>query len=204
MKTLVLATQNAYKVKEIAKIFADEGLTDWQVLSLDDIGFTGDIVEDGSTFMENALIKARFVKSKDYVVAADDSGIAVDALGGAPGIYSARYSGGHGNDDENNAKLLRELAGVPTEKRTARYVCALACILPSGEEWVTEKTCEGRIGEGLVGNGGFGYDPLFFPEGFDKTFGEVPPEAKHAISHRGKAVRALAAFLLEKEKEYVE
>ena len=129
---------------------------------------------------------------------ADDSGIEVDALGGAPGIYSARYCGEEGNDEKNNEKLLRELQNVPEARRTARYVCALALCVPSAggmNEWLVRETCEGRITLAPIGRNGFGYDPLFFFPPFGKTFGEIDRETKATVSHRGKALQKLAAML---------
>ena len=192
--TIVFASNNAGKIREVAKIlsecFAPDDVT---VLALSDIGFDGDIVEDGATFEENALIKARAVAKLGYLCIADDSGLEVDALGGAPGIYSARYSGVHGNDPENNLLVLKNLEGVPDEKRTARFTCAIACVLPSGDEFTVRASCEGRILHSEEGSGGFGYDPLFYVEQYGKTLASVTPEEKNAISHRGKALRAFVA-----------
>ena len=199
MKKILLATYNRHKVREMAQIIAAEGLAGYEVFSLDEVGVTEDVEENGVTFEENALIKARAAAHPEYIVVADDSGLEVDALGGAPGVYSARYCGYHGNDDENNAKVLRDLGDTPMEKRTARYVCAIAAILPEGEEWVSRSVCEGHIGFELNGTEGFGYDPMFYPVGYKVTFGQVPAEEKHTISHRGKAVRALVGWLKEKE-----
>ncbi len=190
---LVFASNNAGKIREVAKIleecFAGE---DVELLSLKDIGFDGDIVEDGDTFEANALIKARTVADLGYLCIADDSGLEVDALGGAPGIYSARYSGGHGNDAENNLLVLKNLADVPDEKRTARFTCAIACVFPGGEEFTVRASCEGRILHAEEGSGGFGYDPLFYVEEYGKTLASVSAEEKNAISHRGRALRAFA------------
>ena len=196
---IVLASRNQKKIKEL-KTLLSESFSEVEIFSLDDVGIHGEIEEDGNTFEENALIKARSAAHPDYIVAADDSGLEVDALEGAPGVYSARYCGYHASDEENNEKLLRELGDTPMEKRTARYVCAIAAILPNGEEWVSRSTCEGYIGFELNGTEGFGYDPMFYPLGYRVTFGQVPAEEKHTISHRGKAVRALVEWLKEKEK----
>lgn len=191
---IVFASNNAGKIREVERIlaecFAPEQV---EVLSLRDIGFTEDIVEDGETFEANALIKARAVAALGYLTVADDSGLEVDALDGAPGIYSARYSGGHGNDAENNLLVLKNLTGVPDEKRTARFTCAIACAMPSGECFTVRASCEGRILHGEEGEGGFGYDPLFYVEEYGKTLASVTPEEKNAISHRGKALRAFVA-----------
>ena len=188
---LVFASNNAGKIREVSKIlnecFAGE---DVEILSLKDINFFEDIVEDGNTFEENALIKARTVARLGYLCIADDSGLEVDALDGAPGIYSARYSGGHGNDAENNLLVLKNLADIPDEKRTARFTCAIACATPDGKEFTVRASCEGRILHAEEGNGGFGYDPLFYVEEYGKTLASVTPEEKNAISHRGKALRA--------------
>ena len=191
---IVFASNNSGKIREVAKIlgecFANEELA---VLSLRDIGFADDIVEDGLTFEENALIKARAVAKLGYLCIADDSGLEVDALEGAPGIYSARYSGVHGDDAANNLLVLKNLEGVPDEKRTARFTCAIACVLPCGEEFTVRASCEGRILHAEEGCGGFGYDPLFYVEQYGKTLASVTPEEKNAISHRGKALRAFVA-----------
>ena len=173
---LVFASNNAGKIREVAKILNECFKEDVTLLSLKDIGFFEDIVEDGDTFEENALIKARTVARLGYLCIADDSGLEVDALGGAPGIYSARYSGGHGNDKENNLLVLKNLEGVPDEKRTARFTCAIACVTPEGEEFTVKASCEGRILHAEEGNGGFGYDPLFYVEEYGKTLASVTAE----------------------------
>lgn len=191
---IVFASNNAGKIREVEKILAECFAPDpIEVLSLRDIGFTEDIVEDGETFEENALIKARTVAALGYLTIADDSGLEVDALDGAPGVYSARYSGGHGNDAENNLLVLKNLAGVPDEKRTARFTCAIACATPAGDTFTVRASCEGRILHAEEGKGGFGYDPLFYVEEYGKTLASVTPEEKNAISHRGKALRAFVA-----------
>ena len=191
---LVFASNNAGKIREVTKIL-NECLEDeeFEILSLKDINFFEDIVEDGATFEENALIKARTIARLGYLCIADDSGLEVDALNGAPGIYSARYSGGHGNDAENNLLVLKNLENVPDEKRTARFTCAIACVTPEGEEFTVRASCEGRILHKEEGSGGFGYDPLFYVEQYGKTLASVTPEEKNAISHRGKALRAFVA-----------
>ena len=191
---LVFASNNAGKIREVAKILKECLGDETTVLSLKDIGFTDDIVEDGTTFEENALIKAKTVAALGYECIADDSGLEVDALDGAPGIYSARYSGGHGNDKENNELVLKNLENVPDEKRTARFTCAIAYASPEGETFTVRASCEGRILYAEEGEGGFGYDPLFYVEEYHKTLASVTPEEKNAISHRGKALRA---FVLE-------
>ncbi len=196
---IIFASGNTHKIKEVAKILSEcAGGEIFEILSLKDIGFEGDIVEDGVTFEENALIKARTVAKLGYPCFADDSGLMVDALNGAPGIYSARYTGVHGSDEDNNELLLKNLENVPDEKRTARYACAIAYASPSGEEFTVTDYCEGIILRSYRGTGGFGYDPLFYVKEYEKTLAEVTPEQKHAISHRGKAIRAFAKLFLEK------
>ena len=172
-----------------------------ELVSLRDLGFEGDIVEDGATFEENALIKAKFVCEKYGMPAiADDSGLCVDALSGAPGIYSARYAstdGHNATDEENVEKLLGELKGLPAEKRTARFMCAMALVLPDGRTTGVVGKCEGIITEKVHGNGGFGYDPVFFVEQFGKTFGETTEEEKNSVSHRCNAVKLMKKELSE-------
>ena len=193
---IVLASNNKHKIKEFNSILSPLlPECDIELLSLSDIGFTADIVEDGTTFEENAMIKASAVASPEYISISDDSGIAVDYLGGAPGIFSARYAGRHGDDDANNAKLLKELEGVPYDERTGRYVCAIACVMPGGDKFTVTGYAEGHINYELVGNGGFGYDPLFIGEGSDLTWGQISAEEKDAISHRRKAIGLFAEEL---------
>lgn len=165
-------------------------LANAEVLSLEDIGYTEEIAENGTAFRENALAKASVPASLGYIGIADDSGLAVDALDGAPGVYSARYAGEPSDDERNNQKLLAELSDLPTEKRTAHYVCAIACVFPNGHSFTVEKSCDGVLLSAYRGEGGFGYDPLFFFPSLDKTFAELTPEEKNAVSHRGKAVAA--------------
>jgi XTP/dITP diphosphohydrolase len=193
---LLVATTNAGKFAEV-KAFLDK--LPLRILSLKDLDKPPEVIEDGATFEANALKKARaLAQFSGLMTLADDSGIEVDALGGAPGIYSARYCGAEGDDDKNNEKLLRELQNVPDEKRTARYVCVLALCVPTMtgmKEWVVRETCEGRITFSLIGRNGFGYDPLFFFPPFGKTFGEIDRETKATVSHRGKALKKLAEML---------
>ena len=200
---IVFASANKNKIREIqtlVRAFLGDGI---EILSLDDIGYTEDIEETGETFEENALIKAKVAAGLGYVSIADDSGLAVEALGGAPGVYSARYCGHHGSDEENNNKLLKELEGV--SYRNAAYVCAMACAFPDGREpIVTFGRVEGEILVNPRGQGGFGYDPLFWYDPYGKTFAEITPAEKHAISHRSKAVRALCARLAPILAEYEE
>jgi XTP/dITP diphosphohydrolase len=187
MKELVLASGNKGKLAEFQRLL--EGL-DVQIHSMKEYPEIGEIVEDGSTFAENALIKARAVcKATGKPAMADDSGLAVDALDGAPGIYSARFAGEQRSDADNNAKVLQLLEGVEDGKRTARFFCVIAIVLPDGREYTVEGTCEGTILHALQGEGGFGYDPLFYVESLDKTFAELTMEEKNRISHRGHANR---------------
>ena len=193
---LLVATTNPGKFAEV-KAFI--GKLPLRILSLRELLNPPAVVEDGLSFEENALKKARALAAfSGLITLADDSGIEVDALGGAPGIYSARYCGAAGDDDANNEKLLRELADVPGEKRTGRFVCALAlCASDSGglKEWTVRECCEGRIAFALKGSNGFGYDPLFFYPPFGKTFGEIDRETKATVSHRGKALKKLVEML---------
>lgn len=196
----ILASRNPKKIKELNAILS-AAIPDIRILSLDDIGFGGDIAEDGATFEENALIKARTALAAGgdrYPAVADDSGLAVDALNGAPGVYSARYAGGHGDDAANNELLLKNLENVPDEKRTAQFVSVIACVFPNGQEILVRGEAKGTILRDYRGEGGFGYDPLFLylPESEDepqnKTFSEMTAEEKNIISHRGRAIKKLA------------
>ena len=194
---LILASRNKKKIREVEAILATH-FPGIRILSLDDIGFEGDIEEDGTTFEENALIKARtaLAASGNRIAAiADDSGLAVDALNGDPGVYSARYAGGHGDDAANNALLLKNLAHLPVEQRTARFVCCIALVYPDGREMTVRGETEGLIIDDARGDGGFGYDPYFYYQPFGKTFSELTAEEKNAISHRGKAIAKLAEKL---------
>ncbi|MBQ9784716.1 MAG: RdgB/HAM1 family non-canonical purine NTP pyrophosphatase [Clostridia bacterium] len=198
---IVLASRNQKKIAELRTLLCEE-FSDVEILSLDDVGITGDIEENGTTFEENALIKARVAATSGYIGVADDSGIAVDALGGEPGVYSARYAAkcnfaGDHDDEGNNQCLLYNLRDVPDEERTGGYVCAVACVLPDGREFTVRGEARGRILREYHGTGGFGYDPLFWFDQFGKTFAEVSAEEKHAVSHRGRAIRAFAAKLKE-------
>ena len=196
MIDLLIATTNQGKFAEVNAFLSKLPL---RILSLRDLQNPPAVVEDGASFEANALKKARtLARFSGLLTLADDSGIEVDALGGAPGIYSARYCGEEGNDDANNRKLLSELAGVPAERRSARFVCALALCAPSSsdmKEWTVRESCEGRIAFTLTGSNGFGYDPLFFYPPFGKTFGEIDRATKATVSHRGKALKKLAEML---------
>jgi XTP/dITP diphosphohydrolase len=193
LRELVLATRNEGKVREFKEIMGDLPL---KILSLNDFPAFPEIVEDGRTFEENALKKARALAAFSGDIAiADDSGLAVDALGGAPGILSARYAGEGATDLENNLKLLDALEGVPLERRKGAFICAIAVVSPDGKEEVVTGECRGRIGLEMRGSEGFGYDPIFVPDGFDKTFAELGGEIKNRISHRYRAIMALKTIL---------
>ena len=192
---LVLATKNAGKVVEFRRILEEFGAKDLEVVGLDAFPEIGDIEETGTTFEENSLLKARTISKLTGLPAlADDSGICVDALGGAPGLYSARYSGK--GDAANNEKLLNELKDVPDEKRTAYFICVAAFVRPDGFEHVEEGRFYGKVIHQVRGTGGFGYDPLFQPDGLNCTSAELTAEEKDAISHRGKAMRAIAPYII--------
>ena len=194
---IVLASRNKHKIRELEALLG-EYIKGVRIMSLDDIGFEGDIEEDGNSFAENAMIKARAAAKSGYVGLGDDSGLSVRALGGAPGIYSARYAGVHGDDSANNDKLLYELSSK--DDRYAEFVCALACVFPDGKSICVEGKCAGVILEALDGEGGFGYDPLFLYEPMGKTFARMSAEEKNAVSHRGRAIAMLAEELLKLEK----
>ena len=191
---IVLASRNAHKIKELHAFLSpiDPSI---EILSLDDIGFVGDIDEDGETFEENALIKAKAVAGMGYIGVADDSGLAVDALDGAPGVHSARYSGEHGDDHKNNMLLLENMKHVPDEKRTSRFVSVIACAFPADAHApiVCRGECPGTILHAYRGSGGFGYDPLFYYAPFDKTYAEMTADEKNQISHRACAMEKFIA-----------
>ena len=194
MLKFVLASRNKKKIRELETFLA--GIpSDKVILSLDDIGYHGEIVEDGKTFAENSLIKASVPAKLGYIGVADDSGLEVDALNGAPGVYSARYSGEGATDEKNNAKLLSELEDVPDDKRTARFRTVVTCAFPDGTYFQVDGCCEGKILRDPEGSDGFGYDPLFWYAPFEKTFASLTPEEKNAVSHRGKAMRKFAEEL---------
>ena len=196
MKTVVLATNNAHKVSEISNALAFPG---WEFKTLREMGVDSDPVEDADTFLGNARIKARAAREAcgGLAALADDSGIEVDALDGAPGVFSSRFAGEDATDQDNNDKLIRDLEGVPDEKRTGRFVCTLVFIDEDGTETTARGTVEGRIGHEPQGDGGFGYDPLFWPDVFEGacTLAEVPQARKNEVSHRGNALRMLRAKL---------
>lgn len=198
MKRVIVATRNDGKIKEFMEFFAPLGI---EVFSLKDLNDNTNIVESGRTFEENALIKAREI-AKRYQMdcIADDSGLEVDALGGAPGIHSARYAGDH-DHEANNARLLKELEGLPFEKRTARFVCALAYVTRDFKEYVVRGTVEGYIWFECRGTNGFGYDPLFYFPSLNKTFAELSMHEKQAISHRGHALEKIKNILMGESDE---
>ena len=192
---LVLATKNQGKLVEFRRILEELGAANLDVLGLDSFPEIGYIEETGNTFQENSLLKARTVsKITGLAALADDSGICVDALDGAPGIYSARYSGK--GDVANNQKLLAELIEVPDEKRTAYFICIAAFVRPDGFEKLSEGRFYGKILHEVRGSGGFGYDPLFEPDGLSCSAAELSAKQKDAISHRGIALRAIAPYII--------
>lgn len=192
---LVLATKNQGKLVEFRRILEELDAANLDVLGLDSFPEIGDIEETGNTFQENSLLKARTIsKITGLAALADDSGICVDALDGAPGIYSARYSGK--GDVANNQKLLAELIEVPDEKRTAYFICIAAFVRPDGFEKLSEGRFYGKILHEVRGSGGFGYDPLFQPDGLSCSAAELSAKQKDAISHRGIALRAIAPYII--------
>ncbi len=192
-RKLVVATGNAHKLREIAEIF-----TDFEVVSQKEMGFDGDVEETGSTFMENAILKATAVaKALQIPALADDSGLCVEALDGAPGVYSARYSGAHGNDKANRDLLLKNMEGVFNRK--AYFNSALALVYPDGREILAEGRTYGKILEREEGEGGFGYDCIFESEDLQKSFGFATAEEKNAVSHRFRALQALLKKWREQE-----
>lgn len=192
---LLLATRNAKKLVELRRVL-DAAAAGVELVGLDDVPAYPEVPETGLTFADNALLKAREGAARTGLAAvADDSGLAVDVLGGAPGIFSARWCGRHGDDDANLDLLLAQLSDVAAPHRGAAFVCAAALVLPSGEEHVFHGELRGRLLSARRGTGGFGYDPIFVAEGRDRTNAELTPAEKDAIGHRGHAFRALAAHL---------
>ena len=192
---IVLATRNKGKLKELEALLAGMPIG---ITSLADHPEIPEIVEDGATFLDNALKKARtVVELTERWALADDSGLTVEALGGEPGVHSARYAGRNGDHAANNEKLLREMRDVPEGKRRAAFVCTMVLAAPDGREWDVDGRCEGEIGFELTGSGGFGYDPLFYVPQFGKTMAELTMEGKNRISHRGKALRRMKEILLQ-------
>lgn len=189
MTEIVFATGNAGKAREVAMMFSD---MDVSVKTLKEAGIHADIIEDGNTFMENARIKAETIaRFTDKIVLADDSGLVIDYLNGEPGIYSARYMGEDTSYDIKNANILKRMENVPTEERTARFICAMAAVMPDGEVIEAEGVMEGIIGMKSAGTNGFGYDPIFYLPEYKASSAEITPEQKNEISHRGKALRKM-------------
>ncbi len=198
-KKLIFATGNEGKMEEIRQILSG---IDAQILSMKEAGIEKEVAENGTTFEENALQKAfgiaEEVKEKDAVVLADDSGLEIDYLGKEPGIYSARYLGRDTPYSVKNQNLLDRLEGVPRQQRTARFVCAIAAVFPDGTSCVVRETMEGYIGWEIVGEHGFGYDPIFCLDGYECTTAQLDPEVKNQLSHRGKALRAMRDQLMQR------
>lgn len=201
MRKIIFATGNQGKMREIRKILENlkiEG-EETKILSMKEAGIDTEIIEDGASFAENAVIKAKAVarEAKNAIVLADDSGLQIDHLNGEPGIYSARYLGEDTPYSVKNADLIRRLDGVREEERTARFVCAIAAVMPDGSVFTETGTIEGRIGYEEKGRGGFGYDPIFYVPEYGKTTAQLSEDEKNAISHRGKALRAIRKRLEE-------
>lgn len=192
---IIFATGNAGKMKEIRMILEDLGM---EILSMKEAGIETDILEDGTTFEENAIIKAKAIaKLCSAIVLADDSGLEIDYLNKEPGIYSARYMGEDTSYHIKNTNLIERLEGVPMEKRTARFVCSIAAVLPDGKVLTSRGTIEGYIGYEEKGENGFGYDPIFYVPEFDCTTAQLSPEQKNQVSHRGKALKEMKTLLKE-------
>ena len=204
MDKIIFATGNEHKMAELKMILKDVGM---QVLSQREAGIKADVVEDGSTFEENALIKAEEIAKiarenpefREAVILADDSGLEIDYLNKEPGIYSARYMGEDTSYEIKNRALLDRLAGVPDEKRTARFVCAIAAAFPDGTSRIVRGTMEGIIGHEIAGKNGFGYDPIFFLPEYGCTSAELSPEKKNELSHRGEGLRKMRGIIRELE-----
>lgn len=191
MDKIIIATKNRHKVGEFKAI-----MPDCHILSLSDIDWDEDIIEDGDTFKENALIKARAIYKKYHcTVIADDSGLCIDYLDGAPGIYSARFLGCDTSYDIKNNEIIKMLEGVSDKERSARFICALACILDNGREIVVEGVFEGSIAHEQSGKNGFGYDPIFIPKGYSCSAAMLSDEEKNSISHRARALKMLEEIL---------
>jgi XTP/dITP diphosphohydrolase len=199
MRNMIIATRNEGKVREIKGIFAD---LPYNILSMRDIGLDIHIEEDAPDFAGNSFKKAAEIsKATGEIVLADDSGLTVEALGGRPGVYSARFAGEKASDPENNELLLKLMQDVPLEKRRAAFKCVVTLYYPDGRYVQAEGTCPGRIGFEPKGEGGFGYDPLFILDAFGKTMAELAPEQKNAVSHRGLALKKLREMLMALENE---
>lgn len=192
---ILLATRNPRKKKELEQILHHMQV---QILTLDEIEDIPETEEDGRTFEENAVKKAcQSAAWSGYICLADDSGLMVDALQGQPGVYSARFSGENADDQSNNEKLLQMMAGVEEKDRTARFMCVIAISDPEGRVKTVSGSCEGRIARQPVGTGGFGYDPLFIPDGFNRSFAQLSAEEKNSISHRGRALKKCSSLIQE-------
>lgn len=195
MKKIILATQNRGKIREFKQMMAKYEV---EVLSLLDINYTDEIEETGMTFEENALIKAREIALKHHaIVIADDSGLTIDELNGEPGVYSARYAGQMRSDEDNIDKVLIKLKDVPSDKRTAQFVCVLATVDEVGKETIVRGVCEGEILYERRGLGGFGYDPIFYLPELEKTMAQLSDDEKNAISHRALAFKKLETMIGE-------
>ena len=198
MITMIAASSNAHKIKEIQSIMSKFGV---KVVSRKEAGVPEfEIEEDGETFEENSLKKAEAImKATGKLTVADDSGLMVDYLGGAPGVYSARFAGEECDDEKNNEKLLKHLEGLPAEDRKAKFVSVITLMFPDGNTIVARGDCPGRIIETPTGENGFGYDPLFVPDGLSKTFAQLSDKEKNSISHRARALEKLEEILTERE-----
>ena len=198
MKRIIAASSNAHKIREIQTIMSKFGM---KVVSRKDAGIPDfEIEEDGETFEENSYKKAyEIMKTCGEITVADDSGLMVDYLGGAPGVYSARFAGEECDDSKNNEKLLKLLNGLSGEDRKAKFVSVITLVYPGGETLVARGECPGRIIEAPTGENGFGYDPIFVPDGYDKSFGQLSEEEKNEISHRAKALEVLERLLAERK-----
>ncbi len=195
MEKLIVATKNKGKIVEIKKVLTN---IPFEIVAMNEIGIEIDVVEDGTTFEENALKKATEIcKVSKNIVLADDSGIEVDYLDGRPGIYSARFGGTDATDEDRNKILLNMLKDIPFEERSARYVCAIAVAFPDGRSFVVRDTCEGFVGTECRGENGFGYDPLFYVREYDKTMAELSMDIKNRISHRAKALEKMAVKIVD-------
>ena len=195
-KQIIFATGNKDKMREIREIMAD---VDVEVLSMKEAGIVVDVVEDGTSFEENSLIKAKAIAQyTDAIVLADDSGLEIDYLDKAPGVYSARFMGEDTSYDIKNQALINKLDGVPKDERTARFVCAIGAVLPNKETLVVRETMEGYIGYEIAGENGFGYDPIFYLDEFGCSSAALSREQKNEISHRGKALRAMKNILINR------
>lgn len=198
MPDILIATHNSHKAVELKFFLKDSNV---EIKTFSDIGYNDEVVEDGKTFEENALIKARVAASLGYIGIADDSGLCVDYLNGEPGVYSARYAGEPCDDEKNNDKLLDLMKDVDDEKRTAKFVSVIACVTPDGKEFCCRGECPGVILRSRRGNGGFGYDPLFLYRELNKTFAEMNAEEKNSVSHRARAMQKFASEFSRRFKD---